>query len=285
MPPAARLQTATCVRFHAVIPRRVLLVTSATQRVGHALKRAMQMAGRLGAELHVLHIARRVTVRRMQAWCEEELRPRGVTFERLHRSASPPIQAIKSLPREIAPDLIVLPAEDGGGGRSVTRLARATRIPVLAARSPGGTDAVLAAVDLREASSSVIGEAAGLARVIGSPALLLHNRPPGEDDALVQLDRLRSLASGLELDVETVVTRRPTAAEAIVRAAQARDADIVVVGTYAPAWLARLASPARSVAVSVVEHCRRSVLVIPLVPGATAAFAGLPSMHAAPAPA
>ena len=86
------------------------------------------------------------------------------------------------------------------------------------------------------------------------------------EDASEQLDLAdQHLARARELLEERGVTadyvsQAGTPADAIVRLAEERDADVIVVGTREPGFLERLLQP--SVSEDVTHHTRRDVLIV-----------------------
>jgi nucleotide-binding universal stress UspA family protein len=83
-----------------------------------------------------------------------------------------------------------------------------------------------------------------------------------DDSTTLRGARLNAMNDNIDANAEAVVTGEPEPAEAILREARARDADIVVVGTHPKNWFSRIVSG--SVAVDVVNGAKRSVLVMPL---------------------
>ncbi|GAB4217020.1 MAG: hypothetical protein OHK0013_44150 [Sandaracinaceae bacterium] len=67
------------------------------------------------------------------------------------------------------------------------------------------------------------------------------------------------VSARLQVEADAVVRAEPTATDAILREARAREGDLIVVGARPRRWFERLF--ARSVASQVVERAKRSVLV------------------------
>lgn len=258
----------------------ILFASDTGERGRHSLLRAYGMARLLHGELRVLGAGPRSTAAEHRRWCDEGV-PGGLGVEKMHWSERPLRRAVVELACEIAPILVVVPA--GMNGRLVTSLACAARVPVLVARPPSDGETVLAASDLSQPRLPVLREAAGLARRLAAPVVLLHNLPPPRDgretasseaaraEASGLLSRVRDATIRLGVEGRAVLSRQPSAADAIVRAA--RHADIVVVGSYRRSWMPRLV--ARSVAATVVDRAGRSVLVTPFVDRAPTPFSGL----------
>ena len=171
------------------------------------------------------------------------------------------------------------PPLDGRFGGLVVALANLANVPVLIARAPSADETIVAATDLQAANYPVLRQAAQLAEQIDASLVALHNVPPppmsartvtraATFDSAVESQtedrrrRLERATSELQLFAEAVVSHEANSADAILREARARDADVVVVGARRPSWFERLRRG--SVPSRVVDRARRSVLVTPI---------------------
>jgi len=178
----------------------------------------------------------------------------------------------------IGAKLIIVPPGAGRMGKTVTSLARAALVPVFVAREPTGAPAIIAATDLQSADYPVLSRAAEFGRRLHKSLVAVHNvnpQPltssnmiwainlPVPDHALgLRSEQLAKVAERLPVKTSAVVLHEFCSADAIVGEAQARDADLVVIGTRHRNWLDGLCSV--SVATQVVNRAQRSVLVLPL---------------------
>jgi nucleotide-binding universal stress UspA family protein len=199
---------------------------------------------------------------------------RAVTGELLPRAAL----------RALEIDAALIAIDDLGvrAGARATALAHAAGRPVLVARSRSTSGAIVAATDLERPELPVMSPAALLARRLDVPMVAVHNVLPisvilGEDlrepvpippDEVViewTQERLAAAAAGMVACTEPVIRHALDPATAILEEAEARDADLVVVGTRRRSWFDR--SGSGSVATRVVDRCERSVLVLPIGEG------------------
>ena len=242
-----------------------------------ALRRAHEIALRLGGRLHIVHVIPRANAADQQATA---LR----IVDRASRALAEPVteadvavrvgNTIAEIWREahrLSCDLLVL------GGAACGRvpswrarfLAQHARCPVLLASEPHASG-VVAATDLRDRRLPVIRWAARFALRVGVPLEVVHNARRRTPDALA------AMVDGLSRDVADVVEPEPPSAggdaapssqthirvgteeapaQAILAAAREIDADVVVVG-------ARETS-GRTMR-DLTQRARRSVLSVPL---------------------
>jgi len=175
--------------------------------------------------------------------------------------------------------LILVPPGGRQLGETATSLACATLIPVFVAREPIGERSIIAATDLRDRGYPVLSRAAELAGQLAASLVAVHNVTPeqlgsGGDTAWTfslpqsevlyqaRSSQLASATERLAVDAKAVVLDKLSCVDAILSEAEARRADLVVVGTRRRGWLDGLVS--RSVASQVVNGAERSVLVLPL---------------------
>jgi nucleotide-binding universal stress UspA family protein len=183
------------------------------------------------------------------------------------------------------------------------RVVRLAHVPVLVARSSREDGPVLAATDFSDPAIPAISAAAAEARRRGVRMILFHSleRPiSGVDPVPVDLDgpwtgmhtrsilerrqsaleRLQAIRSRLDLEGEILVAEG-SASDAILRAADGSRASLIVVGSKGKTGWRRVLLG--SVAESVVQRARCSVLVVRLAPTAVRPQAGSGS-PAAPGP-
>ncbi|HEX5655807.1 MAG TPA: universal stress protein [Polyangiales bacterium] len=186
---------------------------------------------------------------------------------------------------EVAEDLaasliVVAPRGEHYDGRAEDMAAESGR-PVLLARARRKNAEVIAATSLTNARHPVLLHAAAMAELLNTQMVPVHSLSP----VAVQLSRAAAALAGgdgvatcdevttkeqamVEVGARFgratagVVAIRESAADAILREAEGRAADLVVVGMTRRGRLARLLRP--GVASRVVRHARRSVLLAPL---------------------
>lgn len=183
---------------------------------------------------------------------------------------------------ELRADVIILPPREGRIGSRVTELVRATGRPVFVARRELGEHrTVVAATDLGSETLDVLRQAAVLARRLGTPLVAVHDIPPvltyissdGSEAVSVWPNervseacahRMADAWDTMEVPGRVVVRREGNPADAILREAAARCADLIVVGWHRRPRLMRLLR--QGVAATVVDRTERSVWVTPLDP-------------------
>ena len=199
-----------------------------------------------------------------------------------HAYAGPPAHAIVETAARERADLVVVgaaaPDRLGGGflGTTAQRVLRGAAAPVLVVRAPlhRPLRRVLVATDLSEMSAAV--HEAGLdcaAELFGSPtssrALVALPLPHGtsllqpmllERVALDQAERYLRARHRRAYPAEPVVRVGAPAAQIVAEAAEWR-ADLLVVGTHARGWAARLALG--SVAEAALRDAPCNVLAVP----------------------
>lgn len=247
--------------------------------VATAGRRAVAWARIHRADLWVAHVLPRAargprcppTGRRWWSGCGAHLLERTGRF----------VDETIALVRDLGVSLVVLSAEDLSRG-ALCRITTQTGAAVLVARPPRG-GAVLACTDLNVQHAPVLRAAAALSWLFEAPVATLHNVPlaaavPALPSAVgappqpsVELARLVDYASR-ELErqqrglfsaaPESVIVTRGNARQAILESAQARDADLIVVGMYPGSPLRRRILG--GVATSVSMDADQSVLVVPI---------------------
>lgn len=176
--------------------------------------------------------------------------------------------------------LVVVPPREGGTGRAAIAIACRSGVPVLVARGAKRGETIVAATDMETEKFPVLRHAAELGRQLDAPVVAVHNVGPtvqdeetdparaadAEREAILRhrSARLARVSDGIASGASSVVRAEPSAADAILAEARARDADLVVVGTNATTPQDRVA--AGSVAAEVVNRAARSVLVMPFDP-------------------
>jgi nucleotide-binding universal stress UspA family protein len=256
----------------ATPPRRLLVGVAFDQASSVALVRAHAIARRMELELLIVHVVAReppssvtssavvdLTSRRarehlarttVQDWAFFET---GIALPResIHVRFGRPAEQLARITRQRQPDLLVI------GGR-------------VESESQGREDrTAVVGCDLASAEVPVVRVAAKLAQRLGLRVSVVHNLArtslrgatyalPATLRAQARWLRMRALA-GLVRDLaavdDAVVTSEPVSADAILRMARARDADLIVLGTHHDMGLTTR---------MVLAEARRSVLVVPL---------------------
>lgn len=191
------------------------------------------------------------------------------------------VKVVAARAKELHARLIVVAPQEDGLNQAAVSLVLAAGVPVLAARQATGGDAIVAATDLTSLDYPVLGGAAELGRLLDARVIAVHNVEPYavvatmEAAALAQVPVEPALASRAQqlsrasqrmpIDVRPVVRSESDTVDAILKVAQAQDADVVVVGARDRTWLGRFT--ARNVAARVVDRAEHSVLVLPLSRG------------------
>lgn len=199
-----------------------------------------------------------------------------------HAVPGPPAAAVLEIARERDADLVVIgaarPDRLGGWflGTTAQRVLRGAAVPVLVIRRPlhRPLERVLLTGDLSELSAAVHEEGlATAAALFGEPAhmrsLLVLSLPLGpsvlSSEALesAALDEIETFLSARRRRPRTVepVVRTGAPADQIVAEADEWDADLLVVGTHARGWAARLALG--SVAEAALRDAPCNVLAVP----------------------
>lgn len=215
------------------------------------LLRALDIAKRLRAELHVLRVIAdagpvhptfphlnllnagavlertRAAHRRTRAWLDQQL-PSVVRAGDVRVRCGSFIDQVDGEARALDAELIVVPPCNWRLGSTVTALARRAQRPVLVARRPAVSDTVFAATDLHDARYRVLHAASRIGTTLGAKVVTFQNVDP----------------------------------RAILHEARAHGADLVVVGTHYGPWWERLLSG--SISSCVVERALQSVLVTPV---------------------
>jgi nucleotide-binding universal stress UspA family protein len=263
------------------------------------LHRALALAQTLDAKLHVLRVVSGrwplspaspqvdllAVTRSVQYVLQSEHSLRGWLSEVLPAPWLPEDVCIRSgdfvahaatRAAEINASLIVVPPAEPREGQVAARLACAAHVPVLVARDATFDDSIVAATDLMDPTYPVLRTAVSLGRRLDAAVIGLHNLRPlvlltaSEFAYLAPIDNRGSYARArLEHELRrlgsrstAVIAGEADAADAILQAAQARNVDLIAVGTRPRSWLERLLRS--SVAARVVNGSNRSVLVVPI---------------------
>jgi nucleotide-binding universal stress UspA family protein len=277
----------------ATPPRRLLVGVAFDQASSVALVRAHAIARRMELELLIVHVVAReppssvtssavvdLTSRRarehlarttVQDWAFFET---GIALPResIHVRFGRPAEQLARITRQRQPDLLVIGGrvESESQGRGVaTAIVARSQCPVLVAGNPREDRTAVVGCDLASAEVPVVRVAAKLAQRLGLRVSVVHNLArtslrgatyalPATLRAQARWLRMRALA-GLVRDLaavdDAVVTSEPVSADAILRMARARDADLIVLGTHHDMGLTTR---------MVLAEARRSVLVVPL---------------------
>lgn len=201
-------------------------------------------------------------------------------------------QEIARQATKLEPELIVVPGAGLGDGAAVLRVVQSTRTSVFVARSLSSCrNTVVAGTNLESPEYPVVRRASSIAERLGCSLIAVHNVRPREilsasgllwpvsvpvivDTSDAAAARLEQLRARLEAGVETILSQETDATEAILRAADLSNAQVIVVGARRHRWLARLLRT--GVARQLVERSQRSVLICPVGEGiGPASFAGV----------
>lgn len=172
--------------------------------------------------------------------------------------------------REAAAEFVVVGSRGLGGvgkfflGSVSTRVAAHGPCPAVVVPESGGAldgRPILCAVDDSEHSRHAIATAATLAERLETELVLVHAEADGESSSADAEELMARLVveSGLGTSVERMVVRGEPA-DAIVEAANARGAEMIVIGSRGRGALA--ASVLGSVSSSVAEHAGRPVTIV-----------------------
>lgn len=206
-----------------------------------------------------------------RAWLEANLGS-DVAAQRLRLRHGDPVREVAAHARELRATAIVVAPGGTRSGQMVTALARAAYVPVLVARGRAQTGSVVAAMDLDDRALPVLRSAAELSHRLNARLVAVHNAgprpersereptPEPADDACER--RLRGASRELDVDADIVIAHELNSAHAILREAQRRDGEVIVVGARTGGWLDRWSG--RSVTAQVISGAQRSVLVTPL---------------------
>jgi len=269
-----------------------------------SLRRALALACTLEAKLHVLRVvfgrwplspaspqvdlltitrsAEYVTQsdRRLREWLTE-VSPAGWLSDDVCTRSGDFVSHTAARALQIDASLIVVPPDERHAGEVAVKLACAAQRPVLVARSATFEESIVAATDLKDLAYPVLRTAASLSRRLDAPVIALHNLSPlmqipsRKRGSAVAPDAGRSRAQArehleralrrLSSQTSAVVADEVDPVDAILREAQARNADMIAVGTRPRSWLERLL--VGSLAARVVNGTERSVLVVPIDTG------------------
>lgn len=246
---------------HTPWPTRILAAVDFDDTAGAALSHARWWALQYGAPLVVLHVGgeapptSRATLSELRGLVESVVPPDDPQPELLVRTGRPG-QEIAAVAASTGADLIVTGTHGRGLvgrwalGSVASELLRTADAPVLLVHGPdvGYAGAVVAAVDLSEASAGVIRRAGEVAAARGVPLRLLHALPIGDhpsaghvvmhDTATHSLEQLR--AQHVPPTVATkvhVAMRMENPATAIAHDADSHQAALIVTGGHgASGW-------------------------------------------------
>ena len=175
-------------------------------------------------------------------------------------------------------DLVVIPPAERNAGKQANQIATTAEVKVLVARSPQFRNTVVAATNLSHPGYPVVAAAGLFRQYLSAELVLIHNVVPvvfsggleaawpltGAPSArsLSQVTlRLRQVALSCGACSEALVAVAWNTANTILKTAQERDADLVVIGTRPRTrWEQLLDS---GVAVRVIRAARQSVLIVP----------------------
>jgi nucleotide-binding universal stress UspA family protein len=281
--------------------RTILIASDLSERAGHVVGRAAELASLAEAELHVLHVAgegisgreRQEALERVREQVEANLPERRLVTGS-HVARGEPDVAILQYGRDLGADLIVIgphrgaPGEERDLGTTADRLVRYSDVPCLVMHGPMRLPlhAMLVPSDLSPASEGALeialnwGTALRMPRGSGESTrlLVLQVVPPDGDDR-PDPEEWAERERRLRDHARTVVGRCPgrvplvlretlvygsQPANEILRFSDENDVDLVVIGTHGENPVTRAAIGSVSSAVA-----RRSARPVLLVPPAT----------------
>lgn len=269
--------------------RRVLFAwDAANPRPILALLRAQVYAQMLGAELFVLavfDVMHRSSTNTIQPWFQFDRAQRFLSntlpdlddsHVQMKTGIFAELVALASM--DLDADLVVIPPAERNAGKQANQIATTAEVKVLVARSPQFRNTVVAATNLSHPGYPVVAAAGLFRQYLSAELVLLHNVVPvvfsggleaawpltGAPSArsLSQVTlRLRQIALSCGACSEALVAVAWNTANTILKTAEERDADLVVIGTRPRTrWEQFLDS---GVAVRVIRGARQSVLIVP----------------------
>ncbi len=269
--------------------RRVLFAwDAANPRPILALLRAQVYAQMLGAELFVLavfDVMHQSSTNTIQPWFQFDRAQRFLSntlpdlddsHVQMKTGIFAELVALASM--DLDADLVVIPPAERNAGKQANQIATTAEVKVLVARSPQFRNTVVAATNLSHPGYPVVAAAGLFRQYLSAELVLIHNVVPvvfsggleaawpltGAPSArsLSQVTlRLRQVALSCGACSEALVAVAWNTANTILKTAQERDADLVVIGTRPRTrWEQLLDS---GVAVRVIRAARQSVLIVP----------------------
>lgn len=269
--------------------RRVLFAwDAANPRPILALLRAQVYAQMLGAELFVLavfDVMHQSSTNTIQPWFQFDRAQRFLSntlpdlddsHVQMKTGIFAELVALASM--DLDADLVVIPPAERNAGKQANQIATTAEVKVLVARSPQFRNTVVAATNLSHPGYPVVAAAGLFRQYLSAELVLIHNVVPvvfsggleaawpltGAPSArsLSQVTlRLRQVALSCGACSEALVAVAWNTAHTILKTAQERDADLVVIGTRPRTrWEQLLDS---GVAVRVIRAARQSVLIVP----------------------
>lgn len=282
--------------------KTLLVATDFSTRSDRALRRAILLARRHGAEMILVHVIdddrqeRLVTAERLQAQAlldETAATIRDVDGIRCEARLAfgVPDDALLRVAGEVEADLIVMgphrrqSLKDVFVGTTVERVIRKSTLPVLmTVAAPGGDHArALIAVDMSESAAAAIaairrleltkGVQTGVAHIFDAPAqglMLRASTTSRELKDYIAGQRVKASAelddflarAELRPDFRLIELAETTPADAILDCARRRKADLLVIGTQGRTGLSRLVLG--SVAEGILRRAEIDVLAVPV---------------------
>jgi nucleotide-binding universal stress UspA family protein len=250
-----------------------------------AIQRASSVSNALDANLHVVLAIPRGTAPRHPSLVASHVldvlrssAPRhGFELEVVRGSLA---ELGSEIARDEAAALVVV--DSHLGSKRACRLAHELGVPVLVARDARPDGDWIAASDMQHRKFPVLSVARDFARALERDIIYFHNAKPGpvyvadpmagaasyvemlksqDESAAAKRERLESMARR-QANARSRVVRAANTADALLQLARDRDADMVAVGHRRRSWLGRVLG--RGTPERVVDHCRRSVLIVPL---------------------
>ena len=287
--------------------KRILVATDFSTRSDRALRRAVLIAGQCGAGLTLVHVVDddqpAFMIDRERAAASELLGQSAATIVEVDKVAADAVVAtgdafdgILRVADEIDADLILVGPHrrqflDIFVGTTAERTIRRSRRPVLMANAVPSEPyhRTLLAIDFDDASRSAVETAGRLGIVEETDVVALHlfdapaagmmkraGEVPDAVDHYVEGEERRAreelaaflAASGLPRYRQRLGSAQGSPAAAILAAADAQDADLIVIGTNQRKGLERLLLG--SVAEKLLVDAKRDVLVVPAAAQAAA---------------
>lgn len=204
----------------------------------------------------------------------------AVLMENVRTETGDLVEQLTQRAADLGAELIILPPSLSDVGIIATSLARSAKVAVLVVRAHVDKGAIFAATDLQDPAFQVLKCAAELAQRFEADVVTFHNVDPlpavvNTGSSLVPSFALTATVSPTQRAEYLAEASRqlPTVTTPVLRSdidpvqsilaeAEARHADVVVVGTHYRSWWQRVLSG--SVANRVVARAKHSVLVTPI---------------------
>jgi nucleotide-binding universal stress UspA family protein len=280
----------------------VLVAGGVLGRPRTVIRRASEIAGSLGLELHLLRVLDRGSIPpdledrdlltalrsadRILGEFEDLLEWTGTALgselppEQVHVRAGSLRTEVARLGTALGNPLVILEPAEELTGRALEDIVGVGAMPALLMRGELART-VVAATDLSDKRLPVLRAAAKLASTWGGRLVVVHNLPPvflpmgviapSPSLVLPQAEtvsaaraRLERVARSLHPEARGIVCLHMDVSEAILEVAEKVGAGLIAVGSRRHSWLQRAIRVRGGVSARVVERFARSVLVTPM---------------------